>query len=96
MSVVREARTKKLVKDTIMKKIAISLIALAALATASFAGDNRGYDLRDSDTYFGKYSNQVQNSASGVNAFAVANDGQASTSFERLKKISEENDRGRH
>jgi uncharacterized protein YecE (DUF72 family) len=96
MSVVREARTKKLLKDTIMKKFAISLLALAALSTASLAGDNRGYDLRDSDTYFGKYSKQVQNSASGVNALVVANDGQASTSFERLKKISEENDRGRH
>jgi hypothetical protein len=37
MSVVREARTKKLVKDTIMKKISISLLALAAISTASFA-----------------------------------------------------------
>jgi hypothetical protein len=27
---------------------------------------------------------------------AAANDGQALTSFERLKKISEENDNGRH
>ena len=55
MSVVREARTKKLVKDTIMKKIAISLLALAAVSTAALAGESRGYDLRDSDTYFGKY-----------------------------------------
>jgi hypothetical protein len=96
MSVVREARTKKLVKDTFMKKIAISLIALAALATASFAGESRGYDLRDSDTYFGKYSNQLKSESTSVNALVVAKDGQASTSFERLKKISEENDRGRH
>ena len=29
-----------------MKKIAISLLALAALSTASFADGNRGYDLR--------------------------------------------------
>ena len=39
---------------------------------------------------------RCRSTASGVSAFAVANDGQASTSFERLKKISEENDRGRH
>ena len=79
-----------------MKKIAISLLALAALSTASLAGDNRGYDLRDSDTYFGKYSNQVHNSTSDANALAVVNEDQALTNFERLKKISEENDRGRH
>ena len=77
-----------------MKKIAISLLALAALSTASFAGDNRGYDLRDSDTYVGKYSNQVRDSATDVNALAIDNAGQASSSFERLKKISEENDQG--
>jgi hypothetical protein len=96
MSVVREARTKKLLKDTIMKKFAISLLALAAVSTVALAGENRGYDLRDSDTYFGKYSNQLKNESTSVNALVVANDGQASTSFERLKKISEENDRGRH
>ena len=45
-----------------MKKFAISLIALAALSTASFASQ-RGYDLRDSDTYFGKYSEQANKRA---------------------------------
>jgi hypothetical protein len=79
-----------------MKNIAISLLALAALSTASLAGDNRGYDLRDSDTYFGKYSNQVRNSTSDANALAVVDESQALTNFERLKKISEENDHGRH
>ena len=96
MGVVREARTKKLVKDTIMKKIAISLLALAAVSTVALAGESRGYELRDSDTYFGKYSNQLKNESVSANALVVAKDGQASTSFERLKKISEENDRGRH
>jgi hypothetical protein len=37
-----------------MNKIAISLIALAALSTASFASGNRNYDLRDADTYNGQ------------------------------------------
>jgi hypothetical protein len=80
-----------------MKKFAISLIALAAISTASFANSNRSYDLRDSDTYVGKYSAQVKNSAVAVNALAVANDGQVLTNFERLNKISAENDQdGRH
>lgn len=79
-----------------MNKIAISLIALAALSTASFAAGNRSNDLRESDTYFGKYSEQVNKSTVAVNALAAANDGQALTNFERLKKISEENDNGRH
>ena len=43
-----------------MKKIAISLLALAAVSTVAFANDNRG-DLRDLDTYFGRYSSQVKN-----------------------------------
>lgn len=79
-----------------MKKIAISLIALAALSTASFAAGNHSNDLRESDTYFGKYSVQVEGNAAAVNAFAAANDVQALTSFERLSKISAENDQGRH
>ena len=79
-----------------MKKFAISLIALAAISTASFASSNRSNDLRESDTYFGKYSEQVNGNAVAVNALAVANDGQALTNFERLKKISEENDHSRH
>ena len=79
-----------------MKKIAISLLALAAVSTVALAGESRGYDLRDSDTYFGKYSNQLKNESTSANALVVAKDGQVSNSFERLKKISEENDRGRH
>ena len=79
-----------------MKTFAISLIALAALSTASFAAGNHTNDLRESDTYFGKYAEQVQGSATAVNALAVANDGQDLSNFERLKNISEENTSGRH
>jgi hypothetical protein len=79
-----------------MKKFAISLLALAAVSTAALAGPHRGYDARDSDTYFGKYSNRLSNSTSGANALAVVKEDRALTNFERLKKISEENDRGRH
>lgn len=79
-----------------MNKIALSLIALAAISTASFAGSNRSNELRDSPTYVGKYSEQVNGSAQDINAFAVANSGAASTNFKRLTIISLQNTMGRH
>jgi hypothetical protein len=50
-----------------MKKIALSLIALAAVSTAALA--ERNYDLRDADTYMGKFSAQ---SVSDESAAAIA------------------------
>jgi len=80
-----------------MKKFAISLLAMAAVSTAAFAGESRGYDLRDSDTYFGKYSNQAKNESTSVNAFAVARKSTgALTAFERTQQIAEENENGGH
>jgi hypothetical protein len=79
-----------------MKKFAISLIALAALSTASFAASNHTNDLRESDTYFGKYAEQVQGSNTMVNALAVADEGQVSSNFVRLNQLSQENTSGRH
>ena len=81
-----------------MKNVLISLAALAAVASAALASDS--VDLRDSDTYFGKYSTKHKaqsssNANASVEAFAVANDGAALTAFERMMKISEENERGR-
>jgi hypothetical protein len=73
-----------------MKNVLISLLALAAISSAALAND--GVELRDSDTYFGKYSTKHQ--AMDNNAFAVANDVAAPTAFERMMKISEENDHG--
>lgn len=79
-----------------MKKFAISLLALAAVSTVALADQNRG-DLRDSDTYFGRYSNQVKNESTSSNAFAVAKDDTgALTAFERVKKTQEENEVGGH
>jgi hypothetical protein len=86
-----------------MKNVLISLAALAALSSAALASDyghGRNSDLRDSDTYFGKYSTQLKaksysNANSAVEAFAVANDGRKLTNFERLMKISQENESGR-
>ena len=76
-----------------MKKIAISLIALAAISTASFASQ-RNYDLRDSDTYFGKYSTQLMTKASDVHALAVVKKANTASNFDRLNWISLENDQG--
>lgn len=86
-----------------MKKIAISLVALAAVSTVAFAGENRSYDLRDSDTCFGyKYCENTTNdkaSTANANSFALAimdgQDGRSLSDFERMKKLSEENDQGR-
>ena len=78
-----------------MKKFAISLIALAAISTTSFAG-NRSYDLRESDTYFGKYSEQLMNKATDADALVVIRKAKAATNFERQIWIAEENDNGRH
>ena len=80
-----------------MKKIIFTLAALAALSTVSFAGENRSWDLRDSDTYFGKYSTQLKdNATSAVSSAALAIDPGTMTNFERMKKLSIENDHGRH
>jgi hypothetical protein len=80
-----------------MKNVLISLAALAAVSSAALASDS--VDLRDSDTYFGKYSTKhkapsYSNASSSAEAFAVANDGAALTAFERMMKISEENEHG--
>ncbi len=75
-----------------MKKIAISLIALAAVSTAVLAGPNRGSDPRDSDTYIGKYAVQLENEAVSSDAFAVANDDRVLSSFERMKRQAEQNE----
>ena len=42
-----------------MNKLYISLLALATLSSAAYAND-RGYDVRDSDTCMGKYCNNVK------------------------------------
>ena len=79
-----------------MKTLLISLAALAAVSGAALASDR--VDLRDSDTYFGKYSTTHKapnHSNASVEAFAVANDGAALTAFERMMKTSEENANGR-
>ena len=76
-----------------MKNVVISLVALAAFSGAALASD-RNYDLRESDTYFGKYAEQLKGdrTSTATEAFAVVKTGKKLTNFERMMKISEEND----
>ena len=81
-----------------MKNVFISLVALAALSSAAVAS-SRNYDLRESDTYFGKYSEQLKgdrlpSASTTTEAFAVVKNGKKLTNFERMMKVSEENDQG--
>ncbi len=83
-----------------MKKIYATILTVAALSSAAYA-NNRGYELRDSDTYFGKYSTQLKDQATKesmtvVSPLAIDENAPGLTNFERMKKISEENDHGRH
>jgi hypothetical protein len=56
-------------QENTMKKIALTLVAVAALSTAAFAGDNRNWDLRDSPDNPGHFTdvnpsyNQVPDSS---------------------------------
>jgi hypothetical protein len=79
-----------------MNKIVISLFALATVTTAAFASESRGYELRDSDTYFGKYSTQLKDSSTSTSTFTVMDAVRPATNFERMKWQSEENENGGH
>ncbi len=75
-----------------MKKFAVSLLALAALSTASFAADH-GDDHVNLSAYFGKYASQLNDNSTGANAVAVAkNEVGALTAFERMNLIAAENE----
>ena len=101
VSVVRAVKLKQLNQQEVtVNKLYISIIALAALSGAAYA-DNRNYDIRDSDTCMGKYCNNVKkpfdsSTATVISPLAVDENAQGLTNFERLMKISKENDHGRH
>ncbi len=89
-----------------MKKISLSLVAIAAISSAALASSNRSWDLRDSPTYCGKFTANVGNQCTGANAMsgiattnalvAEEKDAYEMNNFERLRKISDDNDHGRH
>ena len=76
-----------------MNKIILSLAALAALSTASFAVGNRNNDLRDTEYYTTQGYSAVQSDSAAL-AFADGTSGL--TSFERTTLLSKLNDQGRH
>ena len=78
-----------------MKTLFVSLAALVAVSGAALAAG--GDDLRNSDTYFGKYSaqNKAGNYTTDSNALIISKGGKANlTAFERMNLISEENEHG--
>jgi hypothetical protein len=75
-----------------MKKIAISLIAFAAISTAAFASGNRSYDLQDSPDYVGQFSGHPLNPMSSSNAFIAGTSDRAPTNLELLKRNQEKNE----
>ena len=78
-----------------MKTLFVSLAALVAVSSAALASE-RG-DLRDSDTYFGKYAtqNKAKTHATDTKALIIVKKGKANlTAFERMNLISEENEHG--
>ncbi len=84
-----------------MNKLYTSIIALAILSGAAYASSGRGYDIRDSDTCMGKYCNNVKQPSVSttitvVSPLAIEEKDFGLSNFERMKKLSEENDRGRH
>jgi hypothetical protein len=88
--------------ENTMKKISLSLIiALAPISSAALASSNRNEDLRDTPTYCGEFTKNVENQCGrfedATNALAIKKlDAGTMSNFERMKKLSEENDNGRH
>ncbi len=87
-----------------MNKFGMTLFALAVFSTSGYASNNRNSELRESDTYFGKFSEQAQNPATWnkvqpmTSAFplAVQEKIDGLNSYKRTMKNSEENDHNRH
>ncbi len=81
-----------------MKKIYITIFALAAISGAAYAdGDSQ---LRNSDAYFGKYSTQLKSkfgekTMTVVSPLAIDENATGLTTFERMMKNSREH-RERH
>ena len=77
-----------------MNKLFISIIALAALSGAALATD-RFHGERDTSAYVDKFStkpNMQSNTATKVSPLAIEDNARSLTAFERMNKISLENE----
>lgn len=66
-----------------MKTFALSVLALAALSTASFAAGNHSWDLRDVQPFMGGVTSSTSISA----PLAVPSNGVYTTNFERVTAL---------
>ena len=73
-----------------MKKIIVSLAALAALSTASFAAGNRSWDLRDTEYYNTSGKSDVAATSVTVAQSPLAIEG-GNSNFDRLNMNAEKN-----
>ena len=81
--------------ETKMNKIALSLVALAAISTASFAAGNRSWELRDAPTYMGQFAAETT-AVTSTNAIAVIGSSSAPTLAEINKRNMEKNASSSH
>ncbi len=81
-----------------MNKIALGLIALATLSTASFAANNRSWDLRDTEYYTSSgvpTESATSNYGASADEAPLAFEGQSGNSaYERMMLRSEQRDHG--
>ena len=78
-----------------MNKIALGLIALATLSTASFAANNRSWDLRDTEYYTSSGVPSASATAGAMDTAPLAVENQAGNSaYERMILRSEARDHG--
>ena len=80
-----------------MKKLSLTIIAFAALSSAAYAS----YEKRDWINCMEQYCDTVKTPFDSsiktvVSPFAVDENALGLSNFERLMKISKENDQGRH
>ena len=73
-----------------MKTLFVSLAALVAVSGVALAAG--GDDLRNSDTYFGKFStqNKMESYTTDSNALAVVKSGKKPTALERMNLLEAE------
>jgi hypothetical protein len=81
-----------------MNKLFISIIALAALSGAALASDRFNGE-RDTSAYVGFYSpkdNMQSPTVTKVSPLAIEDNARSLTAFERMNKISLENENSSH